>query len=411
MTPFILIVSAQLAFVAQAETSPAPPVHSAPAEAPPVVAPPVDAPPVDVPPVEAEQSTITPIEPIVSVDEAPSGPRFYVVDPHVVNMPDAVQRSISSAIAQALQDEGLSTFTRDDVREIFGQMSDLAVLDADADQISLASLGEAVGAKWLVAAVVTKLDDGDVSVQMRLIEVSKGTAAARRETRASDFGGDILAATKDATRLVLAPLFAHLKGKLTLVISEEGADVLIDGQQIGVSPIDSTIPLPGGHHVLTVAKSGFIRHQETLKVENAAALTRDVAMRPSRDFLLDYQSSNELFRTLAWTTTGGALALAGVGVGFGVGWFLKDQEAVQTHAAVQKEVLERGLNAERDADEIAALERPIHDAQFMAQLFSVVGIAAGAVAVGAGATAAYFWIFGDDPDRYDAYAAEYGLVE
>lgn len=405
MTPFILLVSAQLAFVAQTgpEAAAAPSVDAAEAASE------LDAPAV----APAQDSSAATPEPEAEAEaEAEvAGPRFYVVDPHVVNMPEAVQRTVSSAIAQALEDEGMKTFTRDDVREIFGQASDLAVLDADADQLSLGTLGQAVGAEWIVAAVITKLDDGDVSVQMRLIDVAKATAAARRETRAADFGGDILAATKDATKLVLAPLFAHMKGTLALSITEEGADVLLDGQQIGVSPIEAAIPLSGGHHVLTVAKTGFIRHQETLRVEQGTSLKRDVALRPSRDFLLDYRSTNELFRTVAWTTTGGALVLAGVGVGFGVGWYMKNQEIPALHDAAQREAVDRGLNPETHPDEIAALQQPIEDAQFLGQLFSVVGIAAGAVAVASGAAAAYFWLFGDDPDRYDAYAGEYGLGE
>lgn len=198
--------------------------------------------------------------------EGESRPRLFVVDPSVVKLSDAVKKTVSAAIAEAAESEGFDVLAKDDVREILQQHTELALLGGEADGLSLSALGRAVGTRHLIAAVVSNVDDTTV-VQMRLIDAKENAVLTRREVKASDYDGKVLEAVRSATKLVLAPLFAHMKGTLLLTVSEEGADVLLDGVQIGVTPLEKPISVPGGHHLLTITKSGFIRHQESFRIE------------------------------------------------------------------------------------------------------------------------------------------------
>src|SRR5690606_12974788 len=120
-----------------------------------------------------------------------------------------------------------AVFTTDDARVVLARSAELALLGSDAEGPSLAALGKTLGVPHVIATVVTSLG-GDVIVQARLIDVERVTVIARREAKASDVGGSLLDAVDRATRLVLAPIFAHLKGRLAIKVSEEGANVLID---------------------------------------------------------------------------------------------------------------------------------------------------------------------------------------
>jgi hypothetical protein len=393
----------------------APPTERAPAaEAPAAEAPAAEAPAAEAPAAEglAEEApapVLIEVTPTAPPPEEKSGPRIYVVDPAFVKLPAALKLTVSQAIASAIEKEGFSAITRDDVRTVLEQQADLAMLGGDADGASLAALGSAIGVQHVVAATLTSVD-GDTLVQIRLIDSQKVAVLGRRELRASETGGELIRAVEDCARLAMQPLFSSGRGTLQLVVSEEGADVLVDGKQLAVSPMPPralTLGMTTGWHLVTVSKQGFVSFQETLRVQNGETVERTAALAPSIQFLKEYQSRNGLYRTLAWTTTGlttlSAAALAGSGAMLYV--------AVQQTAAKSAEVQQK-IDAERVASGTARfneLQGEVIEVRNQEIPWAIAAPTSGAV-MGVGALlAAYFWIFGDDPNRYEEYEREAGL--
>jgi hypothetical protein len=294
-----------------------------------------------------------------------------------------------------VEKEGFDALTRDDVKTVLEQQADLALLGGDADGAALAALGSAVGAQHVIAAVVSSVD-GDTVVQLRLIDSSKMSVLARRELRASETGGELLRAVEDCTRLVLQPLFSAGRGTLLLALNEEGADVLVDGKQVAVSPRPPEaviIGLSAGYHLVTASKKGFVSFQETVRVQNGDTLEKTATLVPSVEFLKEYRERNGTYRALAWTTTGvGTLAAAAVAV---------------SAARVQKEITDN--NIANGTAEFAAKQAEVTAARNQ-ELPWAIATPTSAVVLGVGALlAGYFWIFGDDPDRYAPFEAEAGL--
>ena len=352
----------------------------------------------------ARTTTTTTTEPAPSTVklEGPHGPPLFVVDPQVVKMSPSVAATVSSSIAQTAQAEGLSVFTKADAREVLGRAADLQLLGSDADQVSLAELGRVVGVPHVVATVVSEID-GDIVVQMRLIDTARAAVITRREARSSQNDGSLLKTVETATQLVLAPIFGKLKGNLAVTVSEEGANVLVDDVQIGVSPVQS-LTLPGGHHLLTITKDGFVRHQETVRIEQGKTATRAVTLRPSLEFLQKYRAENGLYRTLAWTTTSAAVPLALAGAGLGVAWAYQNGGSGRVKAFWQKRIDDEGLT-EFDP-EFDQGEQEIQDSENRAGQFGFGAASVGGLAVAVGAVAAWFWVFGDDPERYVGFENE-----
>lgn len=327
------------------------------------------------------------------------GPKIYVVDPALVKLPSSLKLTVSQAIASTVESEGFSGITRDDVKTVLDQQADLALLGGDADGAALGALGQAVGAGHIVAAVVTAID-GDTLVQARLIDTGKMSVLARRELKASETGGELLRAVADVTRLVLQPLFADARATLALTISEEGANVLVDGKQLGVSPV-KPLGLTGGYHLVTVTKQGFVSFQETIKAENGQTITRDVKLRPSVEFLTDYRARNGLYRTLAWTTTG--LTLLAAAAAGASGYML--MEAIDNTAAVSADAqkkIEDGSFPEGSPGFVEQQAR-VTEAKNAEGTWSFATPTIAAVGGVGLLLASYFWIFGDDPDRYAEY--------
>lgn len=333
---------------------------------------------------------------------APSGPKIYVVDPGLVKLPSSLKLTVSQAIASTIESEGFAGITRDDVKTVLAQQADLALLGGDADGAALAALGQAVGAGHIVAAVITAID-GDTLVQARLIDSAKMAVLARRELKASETGGELLRAVADCTRLVLQPLFAEARATLELVVSEEDANVLVDGKQLGVSPV-GPLGLSGGYHLVTVTKVGFVSFQETIKADNGQTIARDVKLRPSLEFLNEYRARASLYRTLAWTTTG--VTVLGAAAAGGGAYLL--EQAVKNTLAVQADAqkkIDEGRFADGSRDFVAQQARIVEaqNAQGPWETTTVTGAVVGGVGL---LLTSYFWIFGDDPSRYDEWATE-----
>jgi hypothetical protein len=189
-------------------------------------------------------------------------------------------------------------------------------------------------------------------------------------------------------------VFAGDKGTLTLTSSEEGANVYVDEALVGVTPLQGGLMLSGGHHLIAVEKAGFIRYAEALRVDAGAQLTRELRLLPSLEFLEEYRATNGLLRTLAWTSTAAA-GISGVVAGVTWGGFILARE--EQDRVTAKWVARQPIPS---TDQEQATQE-VNDAEQTALQWSYgIGVAGPAFLITATAAGA-FWIFGDDPTRYD----------
>ena len=340
---------------------------------------------------------VSPPQPAAPDAVAAARPAIFVVEPRIIGMAGAVAATVQASMAHTVSVEGLTVMSSDEAKTLLAHAGDVANLGGDADGASLAELGRAVGAPHVLAAVVSALGE-DMLIQMRLIEVAQSRVLARREVKASAFAGSLTAAVEAATRLALQPLAAALQGTVSIRVSEEGANVLIDDEQVGVSPLNQTLTLPGGHHLLTVTKEGFIKHQETFRITQGSTLSQAVTLNPSLEFMSAYRARNSLYRTVAWSTAApAALSVAATGV-FAVLAVNQNAETTRLRTAWQKRIDNEGI------DEFNPLfqqsQQEIANAQNAATRYFAGTVISGGVAVVLGAVSGYFWLFGDNPERY-----------
>lgn len=327
---------------------------------------------------------------------AVASPQIFVVRPSLVGLPDTARGALEDALSQAVVDEGLSVLSQNDVAALLDQHAQLQLLGGDSDELSLASLGQTVGAKHLLAATVTRLGPA-TKVFVRLIDTGTNQVIGRRELSAADFDDDLLATTKAAAKLCLNAVFQDLRGTVALTVSEEGADVKVDGELVGATPLPDLLSLTGGTHLLGISKEGFLRHQQTLRITGGEALSFDVKLRPSPEFLARWRIEQGRRRFWAWTGTLVGVVLLGAGGG---SW------AMLRNANAEVSQLERDYNAlseDQKALRKSEFDAGILDAHNRARQFSVATIGLGAGAVVAGLIGGWGWTFGEDPDRYAQY--------
>ncbi|MDP2343212.1 MAG: PEGA domain-containing protein [Deltaproteobacteria bacterium] len=357
--------------------------------------------PTTTPPEPATTTTTTPTTtppPPTTTTPDRAGPRIYIVKPALSGMPPSLVATIVSTMAQAIGREGFDVMTADDVKTVLEQQVDLALLGGESDPLALSALATAVGADMLVAAVVTSID-GDTVVQTRLIDPKKGAVLARRELKASEQNNEVLPTIENAARLVLQPLLAVGRASVKVAVSEEGANVVVDGDVVGVSPLDKAVGLTGGLHQIVVTKEGFIRFQETVRVKSGDTLTRDVKLRPSVEFLTNYNASAGLYRTLAWTSTAGVVVGLGVLTAGSVGYVGALDNLAKVTADGEKRIKDEQI-PETDP-RIAEIRQEQTEASNATIPWSATAITGGVVAGVTVLLATYFWAFGNDPGKYD----------
>jgi hypothetical protein len=274
-----------------------------------------------------------------------------------------------------------------------------------ADAGCMADLGGALGVDWLVSGKVTRLAASagvpeTYSLELTLTNVRK---AAREgsiiETARTE--AELVQKTGKAAQRLVGKILAGRTGRLAVTAAETGATVMVDEQVKGTTPLRGALVLPAGPHALTVEKKGFVAHQRDVQIEAGKLVEERVSLVPSPDFVKEYESRQRKLRIGAWISTGVAVAGFAAAVALQAstaslygnestpGTFLYDRARLQAGVEVQN-----GVDLRAEANQ---LRSDIESRQTISYVAASVGAAATVAAV-------YFWVAGDDPNRYAGFA-------
>ena len=219
-------------------------------------------------------------------------------------MPEGDTATLSGQLVEGLQRGSFAVVAPEEVSA--------AASNADRcdNERCFKKIAEDTGSTHVVRAVVT-VKDRDYAVKVFLIDGTDGAVIATSDESCeicgvADVGG--LISTSAAT--LRTKLDALASGPSTLVLTSDpaGATVTLDGEIIGVSPLDR--PIIPGKHILRVSKEGYI------------ALEREVTfvegVEETVDFKLDKLPSRLPGRAWGWATLGIGIAALGAGITFTV---------------------------------------------------------------------------------------------
>jgi hypothetical protein len=274
-----------------------------------------------------------------------------------------------------------------------------------ADAGCMAEIGGALGVDWLVSGKVTKLAASagvpeTLSVDLTLTNVRKAQRegsvieTARTET-------ELVTKTGKAAQKLVAKILAGRSGRLVVSAVEMGAIVKIDDQTKGTTPMRGAIVLPAGPHTLAVEKAGFVTYQKDVQVEPGKLVEESVTLVPSPDFVRNYESRQKKLRLGAWISTGVAAAGLATAVALQVSAnSLYGNETTPGTFLYARAKLQAGVEYDGGTnlrDQANKLKSDIETRQTMSYVAGGLG---GIAAV----AATYFWIAGEDPQRYSRFA-------
>lgn len=176
-------------------------------------------------------------------------------------------------------------------------------------------IAAATGASHIVRAIV-EVVDRDYTVRVELYDGSDGTKIVSASDGCeicgvADVGG--LIETQAATLRTKLDALASGPGSIVVSSDPEGAEVTLDGEPFGVTPLDK--PVIPGDHVIRVSKDGYIAVQEKRTFVEGA--------RESLSYELEKVPNRLPKRPWGWASLGIGIAAIGGGVGL---TFLHDSE-------------------------------------------------------------------------------------
>ncbi len=332
-------------------------------------------------------------------------PRLAVLDLAANGASKELAAAAGTAVANELDKlRAFHVITSEAIRSMLAFEKQRQMLGC-ADAGCMVEIGGALGADWLVSGKVTRLAAAGgvpetLSLDLTLTAVRTGQREGSViETARSE--PELLQRAARAAQKLVQKVLAGRAGRLVVAVSELGAVVRVDDQVKGTTPLRSPIVLAAGPHALAVEKQGFVVAQKDVQVESGKLAREEVALVPSPDFVRGYESRQRKLRAGAWISTTVAVAGAAAAVALQAsasqlygnestpGTFLYDRARVQAGT-----VTEGGVDLRAEA---TSLQSTIQ----MRERWSYVSLGVGAVAAVA---ATYFWIAGDDPNRYAGFA-------
>jgi hypothetical protein len=177
----------------------------------------------------------------------------------------------------------------------------------------LVEQGVGAEAAFVLAVKVAPSGPGRV-IEVTLIDVKLGSLAAQF-ARTLPPGVDLSSEVRGTARLALRRFLGAGDGALAVVVSVPGAEVTIDGNPAGTSPLDAQT-VGSGPHLVAVEMDGFHSQEEIVEVPLGGSRTLEVVLVPTAERLESQAFGRTLWSALAWTTIGvGALTtLTGGGV-------------------------------------------------------------------------------------------------
>jgi len=192
--------------------------------------------------------------------------------------------------------------------------ADVLARDPDASDCAAAKcyrkVAQSTQASHLVRARVL-VRDRDYDVRVELVDGATGSIVAKSEEGCEICGiVDAGALMASAAATLRTKLDALAKGPSTLTVSSdpEGAEVTVDGEFIGVTPLDR--PVIGGKKIVRVSKDGYI------VVEREVTVVDGVAEQLA--FTLEKVPSRLPKRPWGWVSLGLGVAALGTAVTFAV---------------------------------------------------------------------------------------------
>jgi hypothetical protein len=327
---------------------------------------------------------------LVSATAQAEKSRLAVLDLQDKGVGPEVASLLTSVASNRLSEIGIfQVISREDIKNMLSHQQDQILLGC-VDESCLVQIGGALGAENLVAGAVGKVGEKYI-IGLQRIDV-RGAKVVKRVEREFEGSRDkLLYEVRNAAYKVVEDILVERSGRLILSVSEEGADVSVDGKTVGTSPLPG-MEIPAGPRDLRVSKKGFVDWVRTVQVEPRQTRMEEVNLIPSAAFIEKYEGRTFSMRRWAWITLATFVALEAGAAG------------LRTYTFLQYDPIEDDYNqgnyGNLTQNEYYDKYKPDMD---RAEIMDYAALSLAVAGVAVGIVSAYLFLEGEDPDRYERF--------
>lgn len=356
---------------------------------------------------------------VAGVARADDRPTLAVFDLESHGADPLQAQAASQAVVRGLRDlDAFQVLSAEDVRQMLAIERGRQLVGVSVNQ-DASALGKTLGAKNVVVGSITRVGSG-LTLDLRLLDTQAAKVVSHRSLGPVADMAKVATALPGLAQELVGPLLAAEQGELLVRAREESAEVLVDGNLLGSTPL-AAVKLPRGQHRLEVRKDGFISQSVPVRIEHDQVRVQDVVLVPSPDFAEAWKERHGRLRLGAYIATGVAVAALSGGILLDR---LSTQPKYDNEFSPRQQWLKaqagtgsQAMPAEIASNPAAAAiwtgcgSAPADCAQQATDLQGQIklqqGITVGLLGLGvvAAGTATYLWLTGKDPNRYSGLVA------
>ncbi|MEZ4450916.1 MAG: PEGA domain-containing protein [Nannocystaceae bacterium] len=244
---------------------------------------------------------------VVAAVAASDGEAVIVLPPVIIgSAPEHVPAALEARLAEGLRRGNFNVVAGDLVR---------SRLAGACEGECLRDLAAEVGATHLVRVQVV-VEGRDYRVEVELLAANGETAATTRDDceicgydELGEMVGDLGAALRRKLNATATPA-----PRLRVDVEPAGSVVTVDGEVVGVTPLD--VEIAGGEHDVVVRREGYAAHRQRIAAVDGVTVTvhAQLALVPIADAPTEEPTRRRL-APAGWASIAVGVAAAGAGVG------------------------------------------------------------------------------------------------
>lgn len=218
-----------------------------------------------------------------------------------------------AAAAAATRVGGFQVISQGDIVAQLGLEQSKQLLGCTEDASCVAEIAGALNTDQLLSGAVALIEKTSV-VTVKLIDVRKARTLRRTSENLREATQlELLDAARRLAHETLTGDKLDTTGVLRVEVDQPGATVVINGREVGRSPLAGNQRLPEGSHRITIQKPGFVRWETTVTLTAGATLPVTANLVP----LAGVEGASSRAWTFGYVTAGIALAALTTGGIFG----------------------------------------------------------------------------------------------
>lgn len=322
--------------------------------------------------------------------DKPAQTRIAIMQLSADGVPKAYAVGLTETVATTLDETGIfETISPKQISSVLAYEKRRDALGDCSNEECYTQIAKLLRADYLVSGSVAKVSE-TIVVNLALIHAEKGEVTKRVDRRL-DNAAELILTIEPATISLLQPLLSDRQGYLRVSSNVDSAKIYVD-DQLQIENVDQLISLPAGPHTLAIVKDGFYRASGRFSIRPGLVTSEQVTLIPAQETITKYESKANAMRYSAYAT--GILA---VGSAFLTGYFYnqatENKLIVDSYASALES--ERAQVGRRNEALSAKDSFDTNQSLYVVSLSTAVLSAAGS---------AFLFMFGDDPDRYEAFS-------